>query len=58
MLVGISVYSLDMRPNANCLDGHKVVLYHAGAFGKGILENVNGFDQTFTENTLLKSLLP
>lgn len=58
MLVGISVYSPDMRPNANCLDGHKVIFYHAGAVGKDILQNVDGFDRTFTENTLLNPPLP
>ena len=53
MLVGISTYSLDMRPNANCLDGHKVIFYHVAAFGKDVLQYVNSFDQKFTENILL-----
>lgn len=51
-LVGVSVYGKDVRPNANCLDGHKVVFYHLAAVGKDILLIVNSFETKYTDNVL------
>ncbi|CAO1334422.1 unnamed protein product [Diamesa serratosioi] len=52
-LIGISTYSTDIRPNANCLDGHKSIYYHSARFGKDILLSINDIDTRFIENTLV-----
>lgn len=54
-LIGISAYGKDVSPNANCLDGHKVVFYHVAAFGKEVLLNINFFETKYSENTLFPS---
>lgn len=56
-LIGISAYAKDMNPNANCLDGHKVVFYHAAAFGKEVIVNINKFETQYTDNTLYPTAL-
>ena len=57
MLVGISILSLDIRGNANCLDGHKTIFYHAGKFGSAILQTVDAYNTKYNENKLIFPVL-